>query len=120
MSNANVIDLAGLRSKVGDDDAFTLEILGDMKEELAEGIVKMKMPLDASELEYVASVAHCIKGSAAYVKAGVLNDVASRMNEACKRGDLEASKGIFRELLAAQTVFIAELQRISGENGPGL
>ena len=98
-----------LRSSFG-DDSFVRDILGDMKDEMDEGLTSISSVLstDPVELNQVYTMAHKIKGSASSVKLSYIEGLANDVCVAVKSTDLEAVLSFVKKLNGARETFCKE------------
>lgn len=85
----------GLVAAAGADGAR--EIIDAFQRSTHDLLGALEANIDGANLEGAAADAHAIKGSAANVGGKRLAETASRIEQACKGGDLASAKGALQD-----------------------
>jgi HPt (histidine-containing phosphotransfer) domain-containing protein len=106
-----------LRSSFG-DDTFVKEILGDMKDEMDEGLNSISNALsnDPAELNEVYTMAHKIKGGASSINLRYIAGLANELCVAVKSTDLKAILSLVEKLDGARETFCKDLKCVASEH----
>ena len=86
--DAPPFDLDKLLTVCGDDAAFVQQLLGTFQKQASEDCERLTHAFDAEDSGQVESVAHRLKGSAIFVAAARVRDLAARLEELARDDDL--------------------------------
>jgi HPt (histidine-containing phosphotransfer) domain-containing protein len=106
-----------LRSSFG-DDTFVKEILGDMKNEMDEGLTSISSALSNNpvKLNEVYTMAHKIKGSASSINLSYIAGLANELCVAVKSTDLKTVLSFVEKLDGARENFCKDLKCVTSEH----
>jgi signal transduction histidine kinase/DNA-binding response OmpR family regulator len=83
-----VFDAEGFLARVDSDRALAKEVLGDFAIHAERLLPDLRRAVASSDAALIRTIAHTLKGSASSVGAGILSDVAHRLERAARGDDL--------------------------------
>jgi len=87
-SAMNVFDEADLRERLNDNDDLVRKVVASFLEDLPRQLAALRSHLAAGNVTGATRQVHTIKGAAAAVGSGQMQDVAFEMEQAGRAGDL--------------------------------
>jgi PAS domain S-box-containing protein len=91
-SGSTVFDQAALKQRIGDDEEFLAELLNVFVGAISEHVVALLAAAVRGDAPTVAQHAHSIKGAAANVSADALARAAAELEQAARKGVIDARK----------------------------
>ena len=110
---SEVVDLEQALGRVGGDRGFYQELLGMLLEDAPEQVREMHAAIDGGNAEQLMQTAHRLKGAAANLAAGPVQDVALCLETMGRQGCL-ADAGTQLARLEAE---LSRLRRFAGTLG---
>ena len=105
-----ILDTGRLSLFFGDDRQLLMQITEIVQADYPVTLEKLNKALESDNQTDATNLAHTLKGSCANIGGDKVSAVASRINDAAKRGDLAECKELFPFLSHCLTEFISALQ----------
>jgi len=109
-SDVPLLDIAGMKDRIGGDDELVRELLGIYLEDSPDTLARIEKAIGENDLEGLRFAAHSLKGMSANVSAGAVREAAYELEEAGASGELAEADGYLvtlKERLEATTAEIA-------------
>jgi signal transduction histidine kinase/FixJ family two-component response regulator/HPt (histidine-containing phosphotransfer) domain-containing protein len=107
-----VIDFGELCSRILDDRAAALELLGQASDRLSQDVGEVSRCVVALDLKELARLGHKLRGTAGNLSARPLSAACDRLEKAAKAGDAAALPALEDEFIAAARDFRAAVQSL--------
>ena len=115
MTRPPVFDRAAFARQTGGDASLCGEIIQMFLEDCPVRVEEIRAAIDAGDAAALTSAAHALKGSAAYLSAGVLRACAADLERAGRERRLDAAPALLLALDAAVAELLPELQTAHDE-----
>lgn len=97
----DLIDMNEIREIMDDDRQLIKDCFIDFIEEYPKMLLKIKNAIDKEDLEELNTSAHKLKGSLKYLAAKPAADIAYKLEDMGKRGDVENARNELENLTHA-------------------
>ena len=115
MARPPVFDRAAFARQTGGDATLCDEIIQMFLEDCPGRVEEIRAAIGAGDAAALVSAAHALKGSAAYLSAGVLRACAADLERAGRERRLDTAPALLVALDAAVAELLPELDTAHGE-----
>ena len=109
-----ILDVAALERQTGGDAGLRGEIVRMFLEDCPQRLDAICAAIAGHDAAALASSAHTLKGSAAYLKAATVRERAADLERCAREGRLAEAPVAFDQLRQAVGELLPELQKLSG------
>ena len=109
-----ILDLAALERQTGGDAGLRGEIVRMFLEDCPARLNAIGDAIAAGDAASLASSAHTLKGSAAYLKAAAVRECSAELESCGRGGNLAQAPAAFERLRHAVGELLPELRKLSG------
>jgi HPt (histidine-containing phosphotransfer) domain-containing protein len=111
MDDTRILNMKSLLERIGGDEEFAKELIGDFLQSLPEDLRTLESHLEEENLEQAAKSAHAIKGSSANLSAEEVSAISRVVEESCREGDLGGALQAFEKLPPAAERLSVEFKK---------